>query len=167
MNKNPKQNKDIKNDNNYKNESNQIKYNLYQTYPSPGGNNNNLYNNNIDLNNNSNNSIFYQNLNNYNSFSNHNNLYNNETFSYSDIKYIIRNEFTELMMPYQNQINNINNSINEKIDNSETRLKALINSKSLDNINEAAKMINIFMKDFNINIQNNNIIHLFIIKIII
>ena len=96
---------------NDKKDTNKIQYNLYQKYPSSEINNNNIYNNNnINLNNNSNISYFYQNPNNFNSFKNYNiNSYNNESFTYSDIKYIIRNEFIELMVPYQKQVNTINN----------------------------------------------------------
>lgn len=97
----------------------------------------------------------YRNLNNYND----DNLYNNSiNISYSDIKKIIRNEFSDLILPYQKQIYNLNNMIQEKIDNSEARLKAIIDSKSLDNINETVKMINICIKDNKTinNYGNNN-----------
>ena len=86
---------------------------------------------------------------------NNNYSYDNYNINYYDIKNIIRNEFAELIIPYQKQMYNNNNSIQEKINNVETRLQGMINSKSLDNINETAKMINICMKDFNINYQNN------------
>ena len=107
-----------------------------------------LYNLNVDYN------LFYPNTDNSNITNE--NINNNLNINYYDIKNIIRNEFAELIIPYQKQLYNNNNMIQEKIDKAESRLQGMINSKSLENINEAARMINLCMKDFHINFQNNN-----------
>ena len=76
------------------------------------------------------------------------------SLSYYDIKNIIRNEFAELIIPYQKQLNNYDNIIQQKIDTVESNLKGIIDSKSFDNMNHTAQMINMVMK--NSNFGNNN-----------
>ena len=76
------------------------------------------------------------------------------SLSYYDIKNIIRNEFSELIIPYQKQLNNYDNIIQQKIDTVESNLKGIIDSKSFDNMNHTAQMINMVMK--NSNFGNNN-----------
>ena len=76
------------------------------------------------------------------------------SLSYYDIKNIIRNEFAELIIPYQKQLNNYDNIIQQKIDTVESNLKGIIDSKSFDNMNHTAQIINMVMK--NSNFGNNN-----------
>ena len=76
------------------------------------------------------------------------------SLSYYDIKNIIRNEFAELIIPYQKQLNNYDNIIQQKIDTVESNLKGIIDSKSFDNMNHTAQMIIMVMK--NSNFGNNN-----------
>ena len=76
------------------------------------------------------------------------------SLSYYDIKNIIRNEFAELIIPYQKQLNNYDNIIQQKIGAVESNLKGIIDSKSFDNMNHTAQMINMVMK--NSNFGNNN-----------
>ena len=76
------------------------------------------------------------------------------SLSYYDIKNIIRNEFAELIIPYQKQLNNYDNIIQQKIDTVESNLKGIIDSKSFDNMNHTAQMINMVMN--NSNFGNNN-----------
>ena len=76
------------------------------------------------------------------------------SLSYYDIKNTIRNEFAELIIPYQKQLNNYDNIIQQKIDTVESNLKGIIDSKSFDNMNHTAQMINMVMK--NSNFGNNN-----------
>ena len=76
------------------------------------------------------------------------------SLSYYDIKNIIRNEFAELIIPYQKQLNNYDNIIQQKIGAVESNLKGIIDSKSFDNMNHTAQMINMAMK--NSNFGNNN-----------
>ena len=76
------------------------------------------------------------------------------SLSYYDIKNIIRNEFAELIIPYQKQLNNYDNIIQQKIGTVESNLKGIIDSKSFDNMNHTAQMINMVMK--NSNFGNNN-----------
>ena len=76
------------------------------------------------------------------------------SLSYYDIKNIIRNEFAELIIPYQKQLNNYDNIIQQKIETVESNLKGIIDSKSFDNMNHTAQMINMVMK--NSNFGNNN-----------
>ena len=84
------------------------------------------------------------------------------SLSYYDIKNIIRNEFAELIIPYQKQLNNYDNIIQQKIDTVESNLKGIIDSKSFDNMNHTAQMINMVMKNSNFgdnngqNMVNNN-----------
>ena len=112
------------------------KYNL--TY------NNNYYNEEISKNINNLESNIYQH-------------YNNSSLNYYDIKNIIRNEFAELIFPYQKQINNFDNIAQQKINLVESNLKGLIDSKSFDTMNKTAQMINMVMKNSNfINNNNNN-----------
>jgi len=82
--------------------------------------------------------------------------YNNSSFNYYEIKNIIRNEFAELILPYQKQVNNFDNIIQQKINLVESNLKGIIDSKSFENMNHTAKMINMFMKNQNFG-NNNNI----------
>ena len=104
---------------------------------------------------NTNNMSFNNNYLNQNVFIENQNKDFNFNYSYYDIKNIIRSEFEELILPYQKQLNNNNNEIQEKINNVESRLQGLINSKSMENINEAAQMINVCMKDYYINSNSN------------
>ena len=76
------------------------------------------------------------------------------SLSYYDIKNIIRNEFAELIIPYQKQLNNYDNIIQQKIDTVESNLKGIFDSKSFDNMNHTAQMINMVMN--NSNFGNNN-----------
>ena len=76
------------------------------------------------------------------------------SLSYYDIKNTIRNEFAELIIPYQKQLNNYDNIIQQKIGTVESNLKGIIDSKSFDNMNHTAQMINMVMK--NSNFGNNN-----------
>ena len=76
------------------------------------------------------------------------------SLSYYHIKNIIRNEFAELIIPYQKQLNNYDNIIQQKIDIVESNLKGIIDSKSFDNMNHTAQMINMVMN--NSNFGNNN-----------
>ena len=76
------------------------------------------------------------------------------SLSYYDIKNTIRNEFAELIIPYQKQLNNYDNIIQQKIDIVESNLKGIIDSKSFDNMNHTAQMINMVMN--NSNFGNNN-----------
>ena len=84
------------------------------------------------------------------------------SLSYYDIKNIIRNEFAELIIPYQKQLNNYDNIVQQKIGAVESNLKGIIDSKSFDNMNHTAKMINMVMKNSNFgnnsgqNMVNNN-----------
>ena len=84
------------------------------------------------------------------------------SLSYYDIKNIIRNEFAELIIPYQKQLNNYDNIIQQKIGTVESNLKGIIDSKSFDNMNHTAQMINMVMKNSNFgnnsgqNMVNNN-----------
>ena len=102
-------------------------------------------------------------MNKYNLTYNNNNYFSEEisksnssgsSLSYYDIKNIIRNEFAELIIPYQKQLNNYDNIIQQKIDTVESNLKGIIDSKSFDNMNHTAQMINMVMK--NSNFGNNN-----------
>ena len=138
---NIKQVKDIKASNNINN----IKTNLNNDYSSQKFES--IYNtNNMSFNNNYlNQNVFIDNKNNDFNFN----------YSYYEIKNIIRSEFEELILPYQKQLYNNNNEIQEKINDVETRLKGLINSKSMENINESAQMINACMKDYYINSNSN------------
>ena len=81
--------------------------------------------------------------------------YNNSSLNYYEIKNIIRNEFAELILPYQKQVNNFDNIVQQKINLVESNLKGIIDSKSFENMNHTAQMINMFMK--NQNFGNNNI----------
>ena len=101
------------------------KYNL--TY-------NNYYNEEISKNINNLESNIYQHYN------------NNSSLNYYEIKNIIRNEFAELILPYQKQVNNFDNIIQQKINTVESNLKGIIDSKSFDNMNHTAQMINMVMK---------------------
>ena len=114
------------------------KYNL--TY-------NNYYNEEISKNINNLESNIYQHYN------------NNSSINYYEIKNIIRNEFAELILPYQKQVNNFDNIIQQKINTVESNLKGIIDSKSFDNMNHTAQIINMVMKNqnFNNNNVNNNI----------
>ena len=76
------------------------------------------------------------------------------SLSYYDIKNVIRNEFAELIIPYQKQLNNYDNIVQQKIGAVESNLKGIIDSKSFDNMNHTAQMINMVMK--NSNFGNNN-----------
>ena len=84
------------------------------------------------------------------------------SLSYYDIKNIIRNEFAELIIPYQKQLNNYDNIVQQKIGAVESNLKGIIDSKSFDNMNHTAQMINMVMKNSNFgnnsgqNMVNNN-----------
>ena len=82
--------------------------------------------------------------------------YNNSSFNYYEIKNIIRNEFAELILPYQKQVNNFDNIVQQKINLVESNLKGIIDSKSFENMNHTAQMINMFMKNQNFG-NNNNI----------
>ena len=102
-------------------------------------------------------------MNKYNLTYNNNNYFSEEisksnssgsSLSYYDIKNIIRNEFAELIIPYQKQLNNYDNIIQQKIGTVESNLKGIIDSKSFDNMNHTAQMINMVMK--NSNFGNNN-----------
>ena len=110
-------------------------------------------------------------MNKYNLTYNNNNYFSEEisksnssgsSLSYYDIKNIIRNEFAELIIPYQKQLNNYDNIIQQKIDTVESNLKGIIDSKSFDNMNHTAQMINMVMKNSNFgnnsgqNMVNNN-----------
>ena len=57
--------------------------------------------------------------------------YNNPSMSYFEIKNIIRNEFSELILPYQKQLNNYDNVIEKRINNAESNLKGIIDSKMI------------------------------------
>ena len=81
----------------------------------------------------------------------------NNNLNYYEIKNIVRNEFAELIIPYQKQLNNVDNIIERKINNVECNLKGIIDSKSLDNLNQTAQMINLFMKNSNRINQNQNL----------
>ena len=111
---------------------------------------------------------FRNNYNNSNSFSksfnnietnNYDNYNNNSTLNYFEIKNIVRNEFAELIIPYQKQLNNYDNIVNRKINDIESNLKGIIDSKSFENLNQTAQMINRFLKNQNLNFMNrdNNI----------
>ena len=102
-------------------------------------------------------------MNKYNLTYNNNNYFSEEisksnssgsSLSYCDIKNIIRNEFAELIIPYQKQLNNYDNIIQQKIDTVESNLKGIFDSKSFDNMNHTAQMINMVMN--NSNFGNNN-----------
>ena len=80
--------------------------------------------------------------------------YNNPSMSYFEIKNIIRNEFAELIIPYQNQINSYDNKFNLKFDEMESNLKGIIDSKIFDNMNQTIQIINLALK--NSNYVNNN-----------
>ena len=82
--------------------------------------------------------------------------YNNSSLNYYEIKNIIRNEFAELILPYQKQVNNFDNIVQQKINLVESNLKGIIDSKSFENMNHTAQMINMFMKNQNFG-NNNNI----------
>ena len=82
--------------------------------------------------------------------------YNNSSLNYYEIKNIIRNEFAELILPYQKQVNNFDNIVQQKINLVESNLKGIIDSKSFENMNHTAQMINMFMKNQNLG-NNNNI----------
>ena len=82
--------------------------------------------------------------------------YNNSSLNYYEIKNIIRNEFAELILPYQKQVNNFDNIVQQKINLVESNLKDIIDSKSFENMNHTAQMINMFMKNQNFG-NNNNI----------
>ena len=81
---------------------------------------------------------------------------NNSSLNYYEIKNIIRNEFAELIIPYQKQVNNFDNIIQQKINLVESNLKGIIDSKSFDNMNHTAQMINMVMKNSNFGNNNNN-----------
>ena len=83
--------------------------------------------------------------------------YNNSSLNYYEIKNIIRNEFAELIFPYQKQVNNFDNIVQQKINLVESNLKGIIDSKSFENMNHTAQMINMFMKNQNFGNNNNNI----------
>ena len=83
--------------------------------------------------------------------------YNNSSLNYYEIKNIIRNEFAELILPYQKQVNNFDNIVQQKINLVESNLKGIIDSKSFENMNHTAQMINMFMKNQNFGNNNNNI----------
>ena len=83
--------------------------------------------------------------------------YNNSSLNYYEIKNIIRNEFAELILPYQKQVNNFDNIVQQKINLVESNLKGIIDSKSFENMNHTAQMINMFMKNQNFRNNNNNI----------
>ena len=80
--------------------------------------------------------------------------YNNPSMSYFEIKNIIRNEFAELIIPYQNQINSYDNKFNLKFDEMKSNLKGIIDSKIFDNMNQTIQIINLALK--NSNYVNNN-----------
>ena len=82
--------------------------------------------------------------------------YNNSSLNYYEIKNIIRNEFAELILPYQKRVNNFDNIVQQKINLVESNLKGIIDSKSFENMNHTAQMINMFMKNQNFG-NNNNI----------
>ena len=82
--------------------------------------------------------------------------YNNSSLNYYEIKNIIRNEFAELILPYQKQVNNFDNIVQQKINLVESNLKGIIDSKSFENMNHTAQMINMFMKNQNFGNNNNN-----------
>jgi hypothetical protein len=81
--------------------------------------------------------------------------YNNSSLNYYEIKNIIRNEFAELILPYQKQVNNFDNIVQQKINLVESNLKGIIDSKSFENMNHTAQMINMFMKNQNFGNNNN------------
>ena len=83
--------------------------------------------------------------------------YNKSSFNYYEIKNIVRNEFAELILPYQKQLNNLDNVIDRKINNVECNIKGIIDSKSFENMNQTAQMINIFLKNSNIGINRNGL----------
>ena len=83
--------------------------------------------------------------------------YTNSSLNYYEIKNIIRNEFSELILPYQKQLNSYDNIIDKKINNAEANLKGIIDSKCFDNLNQTAQMINLFMKNSNNINKNKNI----------
>ena len=85
--------------------------------------------------------------------------YNNASLNYYEIKNIIRNEFSELIIPYQKQLNNYDNIIDQKLNIVESNLKGIIDSKSFDNINQTAQMITMVLKNPNYaNNENKNIL---------
>ena len=82
--------------------------------------------------------------------------YNNSSLNHYEIKNIIRNEFAELIIPYQRQLNNYDKIIEKKINNVESNLNGIIDSKSFDNLNQTTQMINLFMKNSNNLNKNRN-----------
>ena len=93
----------------------------------------------------------------FNNFeTNLNEQHNNTNMNYYELKNIIRNEFAELILPYQKQLNNYDILVEKKINKVESNLKSIIDSKSFDNINQTAQMINLFMKNPNNSNKNQN-----------
>ena len=100
---------------------------------------------------------FDTNKNNYQYFSNTTqNNFNN--LNYYEIKNIVRNEFADLILSYQKDLINNTKYLENKIEDTESKLKGVINSKSLDNLNETAQMLNTFLNNnnFNNNFDNFN-----------
>ena len=67
--------------------------------------------------------------------------YNNSNLDYYEIKNIIRNEFAEMILPYQKKIYNNDSLLEQKLNNLESNIKSIIDSKTLENLNQSAKMI--------------------------
>ena len=86
--------------------------------------------------------------------------YNNSNLDYYEIKNIIRNEFAEMILPYQKKIYNNDSLLEQKLNNLESNIKSIIDSKFLENLNQSAKMIYLLLKnesnEGNNNNQNNN-----------
>ena len=75
--------------------------------------------------------------------------YNTSNLDYYEIKNIIRNEFAEMILPYQKKIYNNDSLLEQKLNNLESNIKSIIDSKTLENLNQSAKMINLLLKNQN------------------
>ena len=127
-----KLNKRVSNNNTYKNIYNQG----YQAIPSNG------YINNTPILNN-----------NYITSANTNFPYHQVPFNDYDLRKIIKDEFSSLILPYQKDSNIYKNNIDKKLNDFEIKFEYIINAQNMGNTNDNAKIISNYLSS---NISNEN-----------